>query len=60
MSTGGLVSSSTLLSACSEGLDVEDAPPAIEHLLRRQIVLIEQRDTSCHSMSELLVEPTVN
>lgn len=40
--------------ACAEGLDLEDVPPAVEAMLRRQSVLIERRDTSCHSMSELL------
>lgn len=39
--------------ACGEGLDIEDVPPAIEQMLRRQIVLIQQRDTACHSMAEL-------
>lgn len=39
--------------ACSEGLDMEDIPPVLEQLLRRQMVLIQKRDSSAHSMSEL-------
>ena len=39
---------------CSEALDMEDLPPVIEHVLRRQRTLIEQRDTSAHSIRELL------
>ena len=39
--------------ACAAGLDLEDIPPAIEAMLRRQTVLIGQRDAGAHSMSEL-------
>ena len=39
--------------ACAEGLDLEDVPPAIEAMLRRQRVLIQQRDAAPHSMAEL-------
>ena len=39
--------------ACTEGLDVEDVPPAIEALLRHQMVLIQQGDLSSHSLAEL-------
>lgn len=39
--------------ACAEGLDLEDLPPAIEAILRRQSVLIQQRDRNAHSMREL-------
>jgi hypothetical protein len=39
--------------ACTEGLDVEDIPATIEHMLRRQITLIQRRDTGRHSMTEL-------
>jgi hypothetical protein len=39
--------------ACAEGLDIEDIPPAVEQMLRRQMVLIQRHDTACHSMSEL-------
>jgi hypothetical protein len=38
---------------CAEALDLEDLPPALEALLRRQMVLIQARDTGAHSMSEL-------
>jgi hypothetical protein len=40
--------------ACSEGLDLEDVPPPLESVLRRQMVLIAGRDTESHSMKELL------
>jgi hypothetical protein len=40
--------------SCSEGLDLDDVPPAVEAMLRRQLVLIQSRDTACHSMKELL------
>lgn len=40
--------------ACAEGLDLEDLPPALEAILRRQSVLIQQRNRSAHSMRELL------
>jgi hypothetical protein len=39
--------------ACAEGLDLEDLPPAVEAMLRRQMVLIRARDTAAHSMREL-------
>jgi hypothetical protein len=39
--------------ACAEGLDIEDIPGPIEQMLRRQMTLIQQRDTDRHSMSEL-------
>jgi hypothetical protein len=38
---------------CAEGLDLEDLPPAVEAMLRRQMVLIQSRDISAHSMAEL-------
>ena len=39
---------------CSEALDMEDVPPVIEQILRRQKSLIEQKDTGSHSLKELL------
>ena len=39
--------------SCTEGLDLEDIPPMLELLLRRQMVLIQRRDASAHSMIEL-------
>ena len=39
--------------ACAEGLDLEDLPPAVEAMLRRQMVLIRAGDTSAHNMEEL-------
>lgn len=39
---------------CSEALDMEDIPPVLEHILRRQKSLIEQKDTGSHSLRELL------
>ena len=39
--------------SCTEGLDLEDVPPTLERLLRRQMVLIQKRDASRHSLSEL-------
>ena len=39
---------------CSEALDMEDVPPVIEHILRRQKTLIEQKDITAHSLKELL------
>lgn len=41
------------LVTCSEALDMEDLPPVIEHVLRRQKSLVEQKDTSAHSLREL-------
>lgn len=43
--------------SCGEGLDLEDVTPAIEAMLRRQAVLIQQRDTAAHSMAELQGRP---
>ncbi|HYO82468.1 MAG TPA: hypothetical protein VES20_13785 [Bryobacteraceae bacterium] len=43
--------------ACSEGLDIDDIPPVLEKLLRRQMVLIQARDTSVHNMGELISSP---
>jgi hypothetical protein len=40
--------------ACAEGLEVEDIPFVIEQILRRQMVLIQSRDTDCHNTRELL------
>ena len=40
--------------ACAEGLEVEDIPFVIEQILRRQLVLIQARDTSRHNIGELL------
>lgn len=42
--------------ACSEGLDIDDIPAAVEAVLRRQLTLIQSRDTDAHSLSELLRE----
>ncbi len=39
---------------CAEGLDIEDIPPVIERVLRRQMVLIQARDISVHSLREIL------
>jgi hypothetical protein len=38
---------------CTEALDLEDVPVPIEQMLRRQMILIQQRDTGRHSMAEL-------
>ena len=46
--------------ACAEGLDLEDLPPPVEAMLRRQLVLIQQRDASAHSMRELLHQVPVS
>ena len=43
------------LVTCSEALDLEDLPPVIEHVLRLQKTLIEQKDTAAHSLRELIV-----
>ncbi|MBC7926579.1 MAG: hypothetical protein H7039_13065 [Bryobacteraceae bacterium] len=40
--------------ACSEGLDNDDVPPALEAVLRRQLTLIQRRDVTAHSLAELL------
>lgn len=42
------------LVTCSEALDMDDIPPVIEQILRRQKSLIEQRDMAAHSIRELL------
>lgn len=42
------------LVTCSEALDIEDVPPVIEHVLRRQKSLIEQKDAAAHSLRELV------
>jgi hypothetical protein len=38
---------------CAEGLDLEDIQPTLEQVLRRQMILIQRRDSSAHSMAEL-------
>jgi hypothetical protein len=40
---------------CSEALDMDDVPPVIENILRRQKTLVEQHDTDAHSIRELFV-----
>ena len=40
--------------ACAEGLDLEDIPPSVEAMLRKQLTLIQTRDRAAHSMRELL------
>ena len=40
--------------AAGEGLELEDLPPALDAVLRRQQVLIQQQDTAAHSLGELL------
>jgi hypothetical protein len=40
---------------CSEALDMDDLPPVIEHVLRRQKTLIEQKDIGSHSLRELIL-----
>ena len=40
--------------ACAEGLDLEDIPPSVETMLRRQLTLIQSRDRAAHSMRELV------
>ncbi len=39
---------------CSEALDMEDLPPMLEQLLRREKALIDRKDQSPHSVRELL------
>jgi hypothetical protein len=39
---------------CSEALDMEDLPPMLEQLLRREKSLIDRKDHSRHSVRELL------
>lgn len=43
--------------ACLEALQAEDLDPIIDDLMRRQLVLIQQRDTACHSLAEILDRP---
>lgn len=43
--------------ACLEALQSEDIDALIEDLLRRQLVLIQNRDTACHSLAEILDRP---
>jgi len=45
---------------CSEALDMDDVPPVIENVLRRQKTLIEQHDTRPHSLRELLAATNRN
>lgn len=40
--------------ACLEALQMEDLNPLIEDVLRMQLTLIQQRDTRCHSVREVL------
>jgi uncharacterized protein (DUF2225 family) len=39
--------------ACQEALGMDDLEPFIEDMLRRQLTLIQQKDTAAHSMAEL-------
>ena len=39
---------------CSEALDMEDLPPMLEQLLRREKALIDRKDRSAHSIRELI------
>ncbi len=43
--------------ACEEGLREDELPETVERMLRRQLVLIQQRDTARHSMKELPEPP---
>jgi hypothetical protein len=45
---------------CGEALDLEDVPVPIEQMLRRQMVLIQRRDTGRHSMMELYDKSVIN
>lgn len=45
------------LVAASAGLELEDLPPALDAVLRRQLVLIQSRDAASHSLKELLIQP---
>jgi hypothetical protein len=47
------------LVTCSEALDMDDLPPVIEHVLRRQKTLVEQKDTAAHSLRELIASTPV-
>lgn len=40
-------------TACEEGLQEDELPEPVESMLRRQLVLIQQRDSGRHSMKEL-------
>lgn len=42
------------ITTCGAGLDLDDIPPSVDAVLRRQMVLIQSRDTAAHSMKELL------
>jgi hypothetical protein len=48
------------LVTCSEALDIEDLPPVLEHVLRRQKALAEQKDTSAHSLRELVAASSLH
>jgi len=39
--------------ACLEALTLEDLPAMIDDMLRRQLTLIQQKDTAAHSLKEL-------
>ena len=39
---------------CSEALDMEDLPPMLDQLLRREKALIDRKDHGRHSVRELL------
>jgi hypothetical protein len=39
--------------ACLEALSLDDIPPVIDDLLRRQLTLIQQKETAAHSLREL-------
>lgn len=45
------------LSTCRAGLEAHDIPPLIEDLLRAELVLIQRRDTACHSLKEIPERP---
>jgi len=45
------------LATCRAGLSSDDLPPLIEDLLRMELTLIQQRDETCHSLSELPQRP---
>lgn len=44
--------------ACLEALQIDDLDPVIEDMLRLQLTLIQRRDTSCHSLREVLDRPS--
>ncbi|MBE7545349.1 MAG: DUF2225 domain-containing protein [Bryobacteraceae bacterium] len=39
--------------ACLEALTLDDIPPVIDDMLRRQLTLIQQKETAAHSLREL-------